>query len=209
MGWGWFMMSAMIAGWLAAGMRMILGRYIDCDAGLTLLRCAFLSNADRRYCILSSADLLHLRHFQYCTTICCSSDWCVFLQSSRLARLQTRIPVARHRHPATSITTMSQHGRRLEGKTAIITGAGLGLGEGIAKKFVEEGAKVLVFEIHEENGKRVADSLGEEKAAFFKGDVTRKEDWDEALKTVLEKFGGLDVVVNNAGVVHRAGVSGR
>lgn len=98
------------------------------------------------------------------------------------------------------------HPGRLEGKTAIITGAGLGLGAGITRKFIAEGANVLLFEINKENGQKVADSLPMEKAQLFSGDVTEQDHWHDALKTCLERFGGCDIVVNNAGVVHRAGV---
>ena len=98
------------------------------------------------------------------------------------------------------------HPGRLEGKVAIVTGGGLGLGEGIVRKFVDEGAKVLVFELNMENGEKVASSLGAESAACFTGDVTKAEDWDGALKICKEKFGGLDIVANNAGVVHRSAV---
>ncbi|KAK3112438.1 hypothetical protein LTR53_011300 [Teratosphaeriaceae sp. CCFEE 6253] len=83
----------------------------------------------------------------------------------------------------------------------------MGLGEGIARKFVEEGANVLLFEISEEHGQKVADSLPKEKAIFHQGDVTNLEHWEGGLKACLEKFGGLDIVVNNAGVVHRSGPS--
>lgn len=98
------------------------------------------------------------------------------------------------------------HPGRLEGKIAIITGGGLGLGEGIVRKYVYEGAKVLIFEINKDNGERVASELGDAVASFT-GDVTKEADWNEALKVCKEKFGGCDVVVNNAGVVHRSAVS--
>jgi 3-oxoacyl-[acyl-carrier protein] reductase len=106
---------------------------------------------------------------------------------------------------------MSSPQGRLSNKKAIITGAGLGLGEGIARKFVAEGARVLLFEIHPENGKRVAVSLNEshnsEVALAFTGDATKGEDWQRAVDTCVQTFGGLDIVVNNSGVVHRAAVS--
>ena len=99
------------------------------------------------------------------------------------------------------------HPGRLEGKVAIVTGGGLGLGEGIVRKFVFEGAKVLIFEINKANGQKVADSCDKQSVAAFEGDVTKTEDWEAAVKAAIDKFGKLDIVVNNAGVVHNAQAS--
>jgi 3-oxoacyl-[acyl-carrier protein] reductase len=63
---------------------------------------------------------------------------------------------------------------RLKGKAAIVTGAGSGFGAGIAKRFVEEGAKVFVVDIDEKNGKQIAKDL---KSPFIQADVTRSADW--------------------------------
>lgn len=99
------------------------------------------------------------------------------------------------------------HQGKLSGKVALVTGGSMGLGEGIVRKFVQEGARVLVFDINRSAGEKVVSSLSSEAVAFFEGDVTKEEDWHAALKAVLERFGALDVVVNNAGVVHRSAVS--
>ena len=95
---------------------------------------------------------------------------------------------------------------RLSNKRAIITGGGLGLGEGIVRKFVAEGAQVLIFELNAANGEKVAASLPQGQAVNFTGDVTKEEDWRKALERCKEAFGGCEVVVNNAGVVHRSAV---
>lgn len=88
---------------------------------------------------------------------------------------------------------------RLTHKIAIITGGSSGLGAGIAQKFLYEGARVLIFDLHasaeqeeKEEGQQNSSSL-----LFFKGNVTEEQDWKEALKMVLEKWGGLDVVVGS------------
>ncbi|QGA15979.1 hypothetical protein EYB26_003646 [Talaromyces marneffei] len=88
---------------------------------------------------------------------------------------------------------------RLEGKVAIITGAASGFGKGIATKFVEEGAKVLIVDLSEESGQKVAKELSCE---FVVGDVTKRTHWQEILRKSLEIFGGLDIVVNNAGATY-------
>ena len=94
---------------------------------------------------------------------------------------------------------------RLKGKAALVTGAGSGFGEGIAKRFAAEGARVLVNDVNREGGERVAAAIraagGE--AAYAHGDVSRSEDVAGLLEAAKQAFGGLDVVVNNAGVSHR------
>jgi 3-oxoacyl-[acyl-carrier protein] reductase len=85
---------------------------------------------------------------------------------------------------------------RLKDKVAIITGAGSGFGAGIARRFAQEGAKVLVNDINPD-GERVASEIG---ARFVQGDVTRSEDW---ARLVREAGAELAIVVNNAGWTHR------
>lgn len=83
----------------------------------------------------------------------------------------------------------------------------MGLGEGIVRKFVHEGARVLIFDINEKAGQAVGASLPKGAAVFFVGSVTSEADWANAFEAVIKAFGKLDVVVNNAGVVHVAAVS--
>jgi len=91
---------------------------------------------------------------------------------------------------------------RLSGKVAIITGGANGLGEAIANRMSEEGAAVAVLDRDKEGGERVAGKLAAAgaRAAFFACDVTREEDVSSAISAVTERFGRLDVLVNNAGV---------
>jgi len=93
---------------------------------------------------------------------------------------------------------------RLDGMVAAITGAGSGFGEGIARRFIEEGAKVVVADIDEAAGSSVADSLGG-SARFVLTDVSRGEDMAAMVAAALDSFGGLDILVNNAGYTHRNG----
>jgi 3-oxoacyl-[acyl-carrier protein] reductase len=91
---------------------------------------------------------------------------------------------------------------RLEDRIAIVTGAGSGFGEGIAKRFAQEGAKVVVNDINSHGGERVAAAIGT-AAIFVQGDVTRSADWARLVAAATAKFGSVDVVVNNAGWTHR------
>jgi 3-oxoacyl-[acyl-carrier protein] reductase len=86
---------------------------------------------------------------------------------------------------------------RLKNKLAIVTGAGSGFGAGIAKRFAEEGARVIVNDINAEAGNHVARELG---ATFAQADVTKSEDW---AKLVRAAGADLEIVVNNAGWTHR------
>lgn len=94
---------------------------------------------------------------------------------------------------------------RMQGKVAIVTGAGSGFGEGIAKRFAEEGAAVVVNDIVEQGAKRVAEEIARAggKAAVAIADVTKDADVARLVKSALDAFGKLDIVVNNAGATHR------
>ena len=94
---------------------------------------------------------------------------------------------------------------RLAGKTAIVTGAGSGFGEGIAKTYAREGANVVVNDINGTAGERVASeiALAGGKAIAVQGDVTRDDDWRRLLAIALEDFTSVQIVVNNAGTTHR------
>jgi 3-oxoacyl-[acyl-carrier protein] reductase len=90
---------------------------------------------------------------------------------------------------------------RLEGKVAIVTGGGSGFGEGIAKKFVREGARVLIADRDAAGGERVAKALGA-NARSLRVDVANAADVKTMIDAAQELFGGLDILVNNAGVSH-------
>jgi len=91
---------------------------------------------------------------------------------------------------------------RLDGKIALITGAGSGFGEGMAGTFVEQGARVIIADIDDDAGAKVAESLGA-AARFIHADVARDEDMAAAVAAAVDHFGGLDILINNAGYTHR------
>ena len=89
---------------------------------------------------------------------------------------------------------------RLDGKVAIVTGGGGGFGKGIAEKFLQEGAKVVIADFAKEVGEKTA---GELKCEFVQCNVTSREDWENVAKVTQDKFGQIDIVINNAGTTYR------
>ncbi|MBS0255283.1 MAG: glucose 1-dehydrogenase [Proteobacteria bacterium] len=89
---------------------------------------------------------------------------------------------------------------RLTGKVALVTGGARGIGEGIVRRFVAEGARVMITDVLSAEGAALAAELGE-AAAFCAHDVTDRGQWQAALDATEARFGRLDVLVNNAGVI--------
>lgn len=90
---------------------------------------------------------------------------------------------------------------RLEGRTAIVTGGGSGFGEGIVRKFVAEGAQVVLVDRDGDGARRVA-AAAPDMIAPLVADVSRAEGFASARDIALSRFGRLDILVNNAGVGH-------
>jgi len=89
---------------------------------------------------------------------------------------------------------------RLDGKVAVITGAAGGMGESHARRFVKEGAKVVIADLDSENGKKLADELGDQ-AVFIDLDVTDEDNWKNLVEETENQFGPINILVNNAGIV--------
>ena len=98
----------------------------------------------------------------------------------------------------------------LENKVAIITGAGSGIGKATARLFAGQGAKVVVSDINEQNGKAVVEEIkatgGE--AVFFKADIASPADNEALVKQAIDQYGKLDIAVNNAGIGGPLGLTG-
>lgn len=93
----------------------------------------------------------------------------------------------------------------LTGQTAVITGGAQGLGLAIAERFVAEGARVVLGDINLEETQVVAKQLGgDDVAVAVRCDVTRSSDVETLIQTAVERFGGLDIMVNNAGITRDA-----
>jgi NAD(P)-dependent dehydrogenase (short-subunit alcohol dehydrogenase family) len=91
---------------------------------------------------------------------------------------------------------------RLAGKVALVSGSASGMGEAEARMFAKEGAKVMVADVLEAEGKKVAEGIAKDggQARFLKLDVTSEENWRQAVAATVDAFGKLDVLVNNAGI---------
>jgi NAD(P)-dependent dehydrogenase (short-subunit alcohol dehydrogenase family) len=97
---------------------------------------------------------------------------------------------------------------RLAGKVAIVTGSAEGMGEATAKLFAQEGAKVIVADINETKGKQVAEHICQRggEAVFIRLDVANEENWKYVMSETVKKYGKLNILVNNAGIIKIADV---
>ncbi|MEH6639501.1 MAG: glucose 1-dehydrogenase [Porticoccaceae bacterium] len=88
----------------------------------------------------------------------------------------------------------------LTGKVALVTGAARGQGAAEAILFAERGAKVMVCDVLDDEGKKLAAEIGG-AAAYIRLDVTKEQDWEAAVAETVKKFGKLNVLINNAGII--------
>ncbi len=94
---------------------------------------------------------------------------------------------------------------RLQDQVAIITGAAGGIGAATAKRFIDEGAAVVLTDIDAERGEQLATTLGD-RAVFIRHDVTDKQQWQQVVELAKSTFGQLNCLVNNAGICIYSGV---
>src|SRR5690349_1847087 len=92
---------------------------------------------------------------------------------------------------------------RILNKVVLITGAARGIGAAAAKRLFNEGGKIVIGDVLDEEGTALATSLGE-RATYVHLDVSNKASWDNAVATTEKTFGPLNVLINNAGIAHQA-----
>lgn len=95
---------------------------------------------------------------------------------------------------------------RLKDKVAVITGGAKGMGAATCRLFAKEGASVAICDVAEQEGQALAAEIGN-RAAFFALDVSSDDQWQAMIKAVLERWGRIDILVNNAAVVHFADIA--
>ena len=98
---------------------------------------------------------------------------------------------------------------RLRDRVAVVTGAGMGLGQAVATLFSDEGASVLVADVNQPSGQETVEKIQARggKAVFARTDVTRSADVDNMVRAAVESFGRLDILINNVGVQVDKGVA--
>ena len=92
---------------------------------------------------------------------------------------------------------------RFDSKVALVTGAARGQGAAEAERLAADGASVVLGDVLDDDGERVAAQLGDDRALYRHLDVTSETDWDAAVQDALSRFGGLHVLVSNAGISPR------
>lgn len=94
---------------------------------------------------------------------------------------------------------------RVSGKVALISGGASGLGRAAAQILAEHGARVVITDVQVDAGTRVAVDIGRD-VLFLRQDVSKEEDWQRVMSQILEEYGQLDVLVNNAALLHMASI---
>lgn len=90
---------------------------------------------------------------------------------------------------------------RFEEKVVLISGGARGMGESHARGIVNEGGKVVISDVLDDEGQALADDIGD-SAIYTHLDVTKEKDWEKAVKLAVDTFGGLNALINNAGIVN-------
>ena len=93
-------------------------------------------------------------------------------------------------------------------KVAIVTGAGQGMGKAVAERLAQGGSKIVVFDINSDQAEAAISSLNEysSESMVVTGDVTKKDDVEKAVKDTVDRFGQVDILINNAGVLRPTAV---